>query len=158
MHLRRIAMSLGFLVSMGGMLLAGAQAPTKEPGPPFPDMMGQYCTGFPVLLHAITNKDSIITFSDGRIHIAGHIVLTATNVLTEKTIIVNATGPAAITADGTTIRLQGRMLLFGEAGFFGPGSPPELSALEGLTIVDLTTGTILQRARNSTDLCPLLAQ
>jgi hypothetical protein len=157
MHLRRIAMTLAFMVSMGVMLAAGAQAPTKEPGPPFPDMTGQYCTAFPVLLHAITNKDSIITFSNGRIHIAGHIVLTATNVLTGKTIIVNATGPAAITADGTTIRLQGRTLLFGEAGFFGPGSPPELSALEGLTIVDLTTGTILQRARNSTDLCPLLA-
>ena len=136
----------------------------RSPGPNegtrtslFPDMTGQYCTAFPVLLHAITNKDSIITFSNGRIHIAGHIVLTATNVLTGKTIIVNATGPAGITADGTTLRLEGRTLLFGEAGFFGPGSPPELSAVEGLTIIDLTTGTVLQRARNSTDLCPLLA-
>jgi hypothetical protein len=38
MHLRRIAMSLGLMVSMGGMLAAGAQTPTKVPGPPFPDM------------------------------------------------------------------------------------------------------------------------
>ena len=157
MHLRRIAISLGFMVSMGCMLAAGAQAPTKEPGPPFPNMTGQYCTAFQVLLHAITNDASTITFSDGRIHIAGHVVLSATNMVTGKTIIVNASGPAGITADGTTIRLEGRTLLFGEAGFFGPGSPAELSAAVGVTIVDLTTGTILQRARNSTDLCPLLA-
>ena len=158
MLLRRIAMSLGLMVSMGTMLAARAQTPTKEPGPPFPDMTGQYCTAFQVLLHAITNDASTITFSDGRIHIAGHVVLSATNVVTKKTIIVNATGPGAVTADGTTFRLEGPALLFGEAGFFGPGSPPELSAVVGVTIVDLTAGTILQRARNSTDLCPLLAQ
>ena len=46
MHLRRIAISLGFMVSMGCMLAAGAQAPTKEPGPPFPDYDGAVLHGF----------------------------------------------------------------------------------------------------------------
>jgi hypothetical protein len=56
--------------------------------------------------------------------------------------------------------LRGNSLLLGEAGDFGPGSPPTLQLVSG--VVTLTFGpdgaiTNVTRVGQTTDLCPILA-
>jgi hypothetical protein len=50
---------------------------------------------------------------------------------------VNASGPGFFAADGSTLTLRGRSLLFGEAGFFGAESPPTLTLASGETVIPL---------------------
>jgi hypothetical protein len=67
---------------------------------PFPDTTGQFCDDFQVLIHALTNKEVVTLFSDGRIHVTGSLKAEVTNLATQKTIVVNASGPFKISSDG----------------------------------------------------------
>jgi hypothetical protein len=122
----------------------------------FPDVQGQFCEGFEVLIHAIENKEVLTIHPDGRQHLSGTFIVELTNLVTNETIVVNASGPLNITPEGNTLIGLGRGLLFGEAGFFGPGSPAELSLHSGQVILDALDFTILGRVGHNVDLCVAL--
>lgn len=150
-------LTVSLLVVFAALALAptaGADPPVREPIA-FPDATGQYCEDFEVLIHATVNRGFITVFSDGRAHISGTLILELTNLDTGNSIEVNASGPATLTPDPPMIILQGRLLLFGEAGFFGP--EPELSINAGRTVISLVDNSIISRAGYSQDLCPALA-
>jgi hypothetical protein len=136
--------------------LAAADRPTKEPLPS-EDASGQFCDDFTVLIHPIENKGFLLSFSDGRVFGAGQLKIELTNLESGKTIVVNASGPIFLSADGATITLKGATLLAGPPGFFGPGSDARLTLGGGRTVIDLATGAILSETGHSTDLCPILA-
>jgi hypothetical protein len=136
--------------------IAAADKPLKEPSP-FPDATGQYCEDFPVLVHATTNNGSTHVFSSGAVLFTGSLKVEVTNLDTDKTIALNISGPGKISADGATLTGSGPWLFFGEAGFFGPGSPPELSTNSGRFAISLADGSFISRVGRTVDLCPLLA-
>jgi hypothetical protein len=80
-----------------------------------------------------------------------------TNLATGKALALNISGPGRISTDGTLLTGTGPWLFFGEAGFFGPGSPPELSTNEGRFAISLVDGSFITRLGHRVNLCPLLA-
>jgi hypothetical protein len=132
------------------------QPPVREPAPAF-DATGQFCEDFPVLVHVLANRQFITIFSDGGVHITGQLKAEITNLDTGKTIVENISGPLIIEPDGTFFAL-GRGLLFGEAGFFGPGSPAELSINSGRVVINGFDLSILSRTGRTEDLCAELAE
>jgi hypothetical protein len=127
---------------------------------PSPTFSGSFCPAFDVQVTAIVNREYAISFSNGATIITGHFVEELTNLTTGKTIQVNASGPLFVTADGSTVTLRGRTLLFGEAGDFGPGSPPTTTLLSGVAVITLGpdgTVTSLTTTGHSEDLCATLA-
>lgn len=136
--------------------MASAEQPDKFPVP-LPDVTGQFCADFPVLVHATTNREVIHIFSNGAATITGALKAEVTNLETGKTIEVNIPGPGTFVADGSVLLGRGAWLFFGEAGDFGPGSPPELSYRAGRFTIDLATGAIISSIGQQVDLCPLLA-
>lgn len=67
-------------------MLATQNIPVREPAP-FPDAVGQFCTDFQVLVHAVENRDVMTTFRDGRINIAGTLILEVTNFESGKSLV-----------------------------------------------------------------------
>ena len=136
--------------------IAAADKPLKIPSE-FPDATGQFCEDFPVLVHATTNKGFTHVFSSGAVLFTGSLKVEVTNLDTDETIALNISGPGKISSDGTTLTGTGPWLFFGEAGFFGPGSPPELSTNSGRFAINLADGSFISRVGHSVDLCALLA-
>lgn len=136
--------------------IAAADKPITVPSP-FPDAAGQYCEDFMVGIHATENRGTTHIFSSGAILFTGTLKVDVTNLETGKTISLNISGPGKISTDGTVLSGSGPWLFFGEAGFFGPGSPPELSTNEGRIAISLVDGSFISRIGHSVDLCPLLA-
>jgi hypothetical protein len=136
--------------------VASADKPVIEPSP-FPDASGRYCEDFDVLVHATTNRGRTYIFSSGAVMFTGALKVEVTNVESGKTISLNISGPGKISAEGDVLTGSGPWLFFGEAGFFGPGSPPELSTNNGAIAIDLTDGSFITRIGHSVDLCPLLS-
>ena len=135
---------------------ASAEKPVTLPSP-FEDSTGRYCAGFDVLVHATTNKGVTHIFSSGAILFTGSLKVEVTNLASGKTIALNISGPGRIAAVGDVLVGTGPWLFFGEAGFFGPGSPPELSTNSGRFEIDLSDGSFISRIGQSVELCPLLA-
>jgi hypothetical protein len=134
-----------------------AEPPTRVPAPS-PDFTGRYCADFDVLVHPAINKETATIFSDGRVIITGTFTVDLTNLASNKTITVNASGPVFFSSDGSVGVFGGRTLLFGEAGTFGPN--PELSLQSGVVTITFTpTGGIasITRTGHADDLCSLLA-
>jgi hypothetical protein len=157
MILRAILTAVALTVAaMSFAPVAAGDKPLMVPSP-FPDATGQFCEDFPVLVHATTNQGVTRVFSSGAILFTGSLKVEVTNLDTGKTIALNISGPGKIGAEGSTLVGTGPWLFFGEAGFFGPGSPPELSTNSGRFAIDLADGSFISRLGHSVDLCPLLA-
>lgn len=138
---------------------ASAARPTITPVPAEPET-GRFCPDVDVFINPIINKEKAITFSTGATIITGHFVDEVTNLSNGKTIRVNASGPGFFPADGSSVILRGRSLLFGEAGFFGAGSPATLTLASGRTVIPLDAQgnpTGLSITGHAVDLCPVLA-
>ncbi len=135
---------------------AAADKPVTVPSP-FSDETGRYCADFDVLVHATTNMGRTHIFSSGAILFTGALKVEVTNVESGKTVALNISGPGRISTSGDVLTGTGPWLFFGEAGFFGPGSPPELSTNDGRFEIDLADGSFISRIGKSVDLCPLLA-
>jgi hypothetical protein len=108
----------------------------------------------------IVNKEFITIFSDGGALITGTFKAEVENLETGETIAVNASGPGKITPDGSVLRGTGRWLLFGEAGFFGPGAPPEVTLVSGQFVAFTdAAGNVTSTTRQGhiEDLCAALA-
>lgn len=148
-----------FVLAVAAALLspiAAADKPIKEPAP-FPEFVtGQFCEDFPVQLHTTVNRGVAHIFSSGAVLFTGSLKGELTNLETGKTIPVNFSGPGTISADGTTLTAYGRLLLFGEAGFFGPGAPPVLRLHTGRTVISLVDGSILSHTGHGENLCTAL--
>jgi hypothetical protein len=157
MILRAILTAVALTVAaMSFAPVAAGDKPLVVPSP-FPDATGQFCEDFPILVHATTNQGVTRVFSSGAILFTGSLKVEVTNLDTGKTIALNISGPGKIGAEGSTLAGTGPWLFFGEAGFFGPGSPPELSTNSGRFAIDLADGSFISRLGHSVDLCPLLA-
>jgi hypothetical protein len=143
---------------------ASAAGPTREPAPA-PDLTLTGVCSFPVLLHADRNTQTLSTFPDGTLFVRGGFASTATNTLTGKTISVSSTsGPLTIVTnpDGTTsIKGTGQNIFYFFAGDLGPGQPPALLLLDGLTteLIDATFTHVLsfEHHGRTTDVCALLS-
>ena len=135
---------------------AAADKPVTVPSP-FPDSTGRYCADFDVLVHATTNRGTTHILSSGAIMFTGALKVEVTNLDSGKTIALNISGPGRISTAGDVLTGTGPWLFFGEAGFFGPGSPPELSTNDGRFTIDLADGSFISRIGRSVDLCRLLA-
>jgi hypothetical protein len=161
---RRIAMILKTLraavvaVAVAAFIvpIAAADKPLTVPLP-FPDASGQYCEDFQVLIHATENRGKAHIFSSGAVVLTGTLKVEVTNLETGKTIALNISGPGKVSSDGTVLSGGGPWLFFGEAGFFGPGSPPELSTNQGRIAISLVDGSFITRLGHRVDLCPVLA-
>lgn len=141
-------------LSLAGV--ASADPPTRSPAPAGP-VSGRFCPGFDVLLTPVIDAEYTITFSSGATIEAGRFVVQLTNLATQKTIEVNASGPVFFSSDASAITLRGNSLFFGEAGFFGPGSPPTLQLVSGTSVVSTSDLSITQRTGHVQDLCSQLA-
>jgi hypothetical protein len=153
-------MSLALVIVLATCLAlaapAGAVKPEKEPAP-FAEATGEFCEGFAVRIRATTDRGTIKVFSSGAAMITGTLKVEVTNLETGRTIELNISGPAKFSSDGTTLVGTGAWLLFGEPGFFGPGSPRILETNDGRLVVNLVDGTIVSRIGHRVDLCPALA-
>jgi hypothetical protein len=152
-----IATALVVLASAAGLAtVAAAEKPIKEPVPAgdFIVPAGEACEDFSVLIHPTVNKEFQLTFGSGVALFAGQLKIEVTNLDSDKTIRLNASGPGSFSSDGTTVTLRGATLLFGTFPF---GGEPRLSLVGGVVKVDLATNAILSERGHSRDLCPILA-
>jgi hypothetical protein len=157
MSIQRRALALiglvGLMLSLVGV--ASADPPSRDFVPASP-ASGRFCADFDVLVTPVINNEYAMTFSSGATIITGRYRAQLTNLGNENTIEVNASGPIFFSADGTTVTLRGNTLLFGEAGFFGPGSLPTLQLVSGVVTVSLSTGAASKNG-HIRDLCAELA-
>jgi hypothetical protein len=149
-----VVVALG--ISLAAATPAAADKPIMEPAP-FGEFTGQYCEDFQVRIRDTTNRGTAKIFSSGAVIITGTLNVEVTNLETEKTITLNISGPAMFSSDGTTLSGPGPWLLFGEPGFFGPGSPRTLETNHGRLVISLVDGSIVSRVGHRVELCPLLA-
>jgi hypothetical protein len=155
--LRKCLLSLATMAALALAVasVAAADPPTRTflPAGPF---SGSFCPGFDVLLTPIINQEYGLSFSDGGMIISGRLVDQLTNLSTGTSIDINASGPARLSDDGTTLTLLGETLIPSEGGFFYPGSPPDIQLISGLVVVDFSTGTVTETG-HIRDLCNELA-
>lgn len=151
------AVVVAFGISLAAATPAAADKPIQVPAP-FGEFTGQYCADFQVRIRETTNRGTIKIFSSGAAIVTGTLKVEVTNLETGKTIALNISGPAKFSSDGTTLVGPGPWLLFGEPGFFGPGSPRMLETNHGRLVISLVDGSIISRTGHSVDLCPLLAE
>jgi hypothetical protein len=152
-------MSFALVVALGTCLALAAPAGAVKPeqGPaPFGESTGQYCEDFAVRIRATTDRGTIKVFSTGAAMITGTLKVEVTNLESGKAIQLNISGPARFSSDETTLVGTGAWLLFGEPGFFGPGSPRTLETNHGRLVISLVDGSIVSRTGHRVELCPLL--
>jgi hypothetical protein len=127
--------ALAVVLSLVAVPAATADKPVFEPvtNPP---LTGNFCPGFAVTITA-TSKETAKTFSSGATIVTGSYRAGIENLTSGQTVDVNASGPVFFSADGSTVTLRGRTLLFGEAGDLGAGSPPQVLEVSGVVTVTL---------------------
>ena len=139
--------------------LASADRPIRVEVPAG-DSSGQFCEDFPVLIHPTRNNEFATIFSSGATLVTGALRAEATNLVTGETIEYNIPGPGFFTPDGSTLIGTGPWLLWGEAGFLGPGSPAGVIFVSGrfvLTFDDQGNITGYSARGHSEDVCAALA-
>jgi hypothetical protein len=140
---------------------ATAAKPVKEPLPaPEPSVFpaGEICP-FPLLVETLTNREKSITFSDGSQLITGAFKQRLTNLDTDESILVNASGPVRLTFEGDILHVVGRGPSLLLATATEPGGPGALFVRGRASYdVDLLTGEPLFLVVRGTtrDLCDKL--
>ena len=155
----RVLALVGFVVlTLSVVGVASADPPSRDFVPASP-ASGRFCADFDVLVNPVQNNEYAIAFSGGATIITGRYVAQLTNLENDKTIEVNASGPVFVSADGSAITLRGNSLLFGEAGFFGPGSTATLQLVSGVVTVTASSGGVtgVTKTGRIRDLCAELA-
>jgi hypothetical protein len=125
--------------------VAMADPPTRTFVPNVP-VSGPVCPGFDVLLTPLVADEYGITFSDGSMIITGRLTIQLTNLSTGNSFVVNASGPAKISADGSTETLFGNSLVLDSGG---------LKLVSGVTVINETG--VVSETGHVTDLCAALA-
>lgn len=139
--------------------LASADRPIRVQVPAG-DSTGQFCEDFPVLVHPTRNNEYATIFSTGATFVTGALRVEVTNLDSGETIELNIPGPGFFSPDGSTLIGTGPWLLFGEAGFIGPGSPAGVLFVSGrfvLTFDGQGHVTGYSARGHSEDICAALA-
>ena len=140
---------------------AAAQKPVKEPSPAHPDEVLTDICAFPILVQEVVNKIKTITFPDGRMIFNGAAKVRVTNLDTQKSILVNASGAGVLRPrddGGFTIKGTGHWFWIFRAGELEPGAPAQLLHTVGRVIFTFTgTGEMSLVGGRRTDLCQRLA-
>ena len=146
-------------VAFAAVPLASADRPIRVQVPAA-DATGQFCEDFPVLVHPTRNNEYATIFSTGAVFVTGALRVEVTNLDTGETIELNIPGPGFFSPDGTRLIGTGPWLLFGEAGFIGPGSPAGVLFVSGrflLTFDDEGNVTGFSSRGHIEDICAALA-
>lgn len=139
--------------------LASADRPIRVQLPAA-DATGQFCEDFPVLVHPTRNNEYATIFSSGAVLVTGALRVEVTNLDSGETVELNIPGPGFFSPDGSRLTGTGPWLLFGEAGFLGPGSPAGVlfvSARFVLTFDSQGNVTSFTSNGHSEDICAALA-
>jgi hypothetical protein len=157
----QLSLVIGTVLLLPGV--AAADQPTRQALPQADVTIKGSCS-FDVALHIVRNDEFITTFGDGRQLITGSLVVSLTNVDTDKTITVNISGPVFVIPheDGSLSQtLRGQSLIPVPAGALGPGSPGVLDLTSGPVVIEnAANGSIVSSTKTSAatvDLCPVLA-
>lgn len=121
----------------------------------WPGSWPSFCPGFDVLVTPIINQEYGLFFSDGSVIVTGRLVDQLTNLSNGNSITVNASGPARVSDDGTTVTLLGETLIADMGGFRYPGSPPDTELVSGRVVLGATG--IVSETGHIRDLCTELA-
>lgn len=170
--MRKIGRSVSLVVAVLALLLAGSQAAFADPPDIEPlvadDLVlaaGEVCE-FPVTLSAVTNRQQVITFTDGRTFIVGSFRTRVTNEDSGESIVVNNAGPFFVSPnpDGTTLTVKGtgKFLWYAFPGDLGPGEPGALLLTTGLTVETLPLDgsaviSFVRKGGTTENLCETLA-
>ena len=153
-----------FVVVVAALLApsALAQKPVKEPVvlEPIEFAAGEVCP-FAVRLEAIGNKQQMKTFPSGRVMITGRLITRVTNLATNRSMVVNTSGPVTMTElENDRIRIvgRGRNIVFSFERDV-TGAALLLTTGRGVSILDLATDTVVsyQHQGRAIDLCARLA-
>ncbi|HYI66204.1 MAG TPA: hypothetical protein VEW95_04710 [Candidatus Limnocylindrales bacterium] len=156
---------LGLLLAVVIAVPAAAAKPERAfvEAPPPTDYAAEVFCAFPVRIEAVTNQEYGITFAvaeDGtqRSIVTGRLVVVITNLDTQESLTVNASGPGVFTfgADGLTIDGGGNWLFYlfaTDAG--GPG----IWVASGRVHLEAGASgvTALAMPHRTQDVCELLA-
>jgi hypothetical protein len=117
---------LAVAASLLSVPAALADQPTRSPLPATPFQFSADVCGFPIDFVPLQNKEFGKVFSNGIFAINGVFKAQYTNVVNEKTITLNISGPLKLTPqpDGTTLVIgTGGQAIFFFPGQLGPSSP-----------------------------------
>jgi len=106
-----LLLAIGLLASMPVAAAAGGQPIREFLQAPDTIELPDTCP-FPVLLTVLVNQEYLLSFPDGRQIITGNLVIGVTNENTGAYVVINASGPGHISADGT-FTAQGNLLQWG---------------------------------------------
>src|SRR4051812_2121534 len=116
-HIASVVLTVtGLLIGSAGV--AAADAPTRVfiGGPlAFAFDAGDVCA-FPLGVNAVVNNEVLTSFTGGSFQITGAFKGELKNLTTGKTLLVNASGPAHVPADGGSFVVAGDQLFFFRAG------------------------------------------
>ncbi|HEX4526008.1 MAG TPA: hypothetical protein VH108_04635 [Gaiellaceae bacterium] len=143
------------LAAAAAVSLVAASAATADPPTrtfvPFPGALtGEFCPGVQVQITALLNNEYAIAFTNGSVITTGQLVAQVKNLSTGKSVVVNASGPGKLDADGT-FTLRGETLVFLTPGTIAPGSPATTYILSGV-LSFAPDGTVTQTG-HITDIC-----
>ena len=153
-------------IGLGVAAVAAADPPQKVPVPPNSDLTLSGVCPFDVLLHTTDQNNHIRVYANGVAAGEGMLKAEVTNLTSGKTIALNISGPGRLTPNGdgtTTVRLEGRNLVFFFPDEVSAGAPAALYLTNGLVSerVDSATGAPVQGSFTTTgsvtDMCAALA-
>jgi hypothetical protein len=166
--MRRFLSVLALLAVAALGVAAGATAdpPQKVPVPPTGDFtLGGVCP-FDIGVHTLAQNNHTRLYANGVFAGEGLLKLELTNLRSGTTLDVNVSGPGRFipNADGTTtVRVEGRNLVFFFPDQLSPGAPGALFLTNGLTteLADSATGVPVPGSFTTTgsltDMCAALA-
>lgn len=137
-----LAAVVALVLALAGVAMADPPTRTFVPNVP----VTVFCPNFDVLLTPLIQDEYGITFSNGSIVITGRLTIQVTNLSTGNSFVVNASGPAKVSADGSTETLFGNSLVVDSGG---------LDLVSGVTLIDETG--VVSETGHVTDLCAALA-
>jgi hypothetical protein len=149
-----ISKFLTMLAAVVAVVLAAASTAAADPPirtfVPAGPFTGEFCPGADVQITFPINQEYAIAFSSGAIITTGRLVAEVTNLSTGKSVVVNASGPGTLGADGS-FTLRGETLVFLTPGTIAPGSPATTYILSGV-LQFAPDGTVTQIG-HITDIC-----
>lgn len=156
------SMLLGLAVASGAV----ADPPQNVPQPPLGDFTLSGVCPFDIGVHTTAQNNHLHIYANGVVAGEGQLKVEVTNLTSGTTMEVNISGPGRFipNANGTTsVRVQGRNLVFFFPDQLSAGAPGALLLTNGLATetVDTATGVPVQGSFTTTgsvtDLCAALA-
>jgi len=140
--------------------VAAADQPVMFPADNQPFAIPSACA-FPVQLSIVTDNETVKIFSDGRTLVTGALKIELTNLVSQKSLVFNNSGPGQITVSDTgtvTITARGISIGIANVGDLYPGSPGFLIQTAGPVVTQVVPPLPPQiTSAHVVDLCQALA-